>query len=147
VASLSVPDCLQDYLVDEGVCQMPDDTGSLPVVYSTPRMGLGEPTEDSPVLLGIWDVDHASAPGYLVDWRYPVVELLYRSTTAGAAQDLDETIRVLIDEAHLLQLGDLDTLSIRLWRGRQRILQTQVKNLYVYSTQYRIHLSAKALQI
>ena len=134
----------QAYLVDEGLVQLPADTGDLPPCYSNKRSPLPEPTDSVPVLCGLREVGDIDQPSYWTGWRQKVIRLTVRAQAANDALRLIEDIRGVWDNLMKSTMGDLEVLWVRLYIATQEI-PTADKTYFNFQTDYQFMVRTRAL--
>lgn len=135
---------LRTYLVDQGIVQLPADTGDLPICYLQPCDGAPQvDTDTRRTTITLSQVDYVPRKP-LEEWLEEVViEVKVRSYQPPAGYLLHRQIRELLDGAQLVTVGDLLCEWIRLWRGTRPV--DSDKNSITTASSYRIAARSKSL--
>lgn len=130
---LFVAEELQDYLVAQGVAQLPAaaPSATLPSVWLAPRDGTPEPRPPETATISIVEAN-TGVRNDLEAWiEESFVDLYVRATNNGAAKLLQRQIRALIHPndayggRHMWMMSDLLVEYSTVWRGDQPVEQDQ----------------------
>lgn len=153
MADLIVTEELQDFLVAQGVVQRPPGDASLPVIWLDKRDGAPEPRPFTST--GSVDADGVkvtvtlrrsgtAALPVLTAWlEAPVVDVIVRAWKSPQGELVQRQIRNLLHEKKMLQIGDLQTEWIAVWRGAQPVAADETSYTTVQS--FVIEARVKAL--
>ncbi len=135
MADLLVAEEMQDYLILQGVGQLPATAPSavLPSIWLAPRDGVPEPRRSSGELATVTIVEaNLASPNGLEAWiEEAFVDVYVRATQNGAAKLLQRQIRGLIHPngdhggRKLWTMSDLLVEYSTVWRGDQPVDEDQ----------------------
>lgn len=146
---------LQDYLVTQGIGQLPSaaPSGSVPSIWLDPRDGAPEPRDGENVAISIIDTGLA-VPGDLDGWMDDsIIDIVVRSRSKPTAVMAHRAIRNLLapinDYAGRKQwfAGALRVERSTIWRPEQpvRVTEDADRRCYTRTAAYRFEVRRKSL--
>lgn len=151
MAELILAEELQDYLVTQGVGQLPDAAASatVPSIWLAPRDGAPQPRKNENVTITLVDAQ-LGASNALEAWlEESYVDVIVVARNSGTAKLVHRVIRNLIHpiEAHggrkQWLMGQLKVEFSTVWRAEQPLAQSDVA--YARTASYRFQCRRKAL--
>lgn len=148
---LHVVEQLQDYLVAQGIGQMPDVTPStaIPSIRAEPRDGAPEPREGENIAITLTDTALAPAASLEAWLEEAFIDVVVRSRKAAAGKLVHRTIRGLLhpNDAHggrkMWMMGELLVEYSTIWTPEQPVDSDETS--YRRKAGYRFGCRRKAL--
>ena len=135
---------LRTYLVDEGIVQLPEDTGDLPICYLEPRDGAKQPdTTTRQTTLTLTDSNEVVPERQEEFLDQMVINFTVRAYKTQDGKLLHRQIKQLLNGAQLVMVGELLCESINMWRG-YRLLGSD-KDSFTSDTSYIVAARHKSL--